>query len=75
MVCELSTPQPPRRRAESSRGCSRRAWFPPSWPSRAPTRWRVYVRSHLDRFRVKTGRRRRAELTRLAFESGCEAPE
>lgn len=29
------------------------------------------VRSHLDRIRAKTGRRRRAELTRLAFESGC----
>lgn len=32
------------------------------------------VRSHLDRIRAKTGRRRRAELTRLAFESGCEPP-
>lgn len=32
------------------------------------------VRSHLDRIRAKTGRRRRAELTRLAFESGCESP-
>jgi DNA-binding NarL/FixJ family response regulator len=30
------------------------------------------VRSHLDRIRAKTGRRRRAELTRLAFESGCQ---
>ncbi len=29
------------------------------------------VRSHLDRIRAKTGRRRRAELTRLAVESGC----
>lgn len=28
------------------------------------------VRSHLDRIRAKTGRRRRAELARLAFESG-----
>ena len=32
------------------------------------------VRSHLDRIRAKTGRRRRAELTRLAVESGCDAP-
>lgn len=28
------------------------------------------VRSHLDRIREKTGRRRRSELTRLAIESG-----
>jgi DNA-binding NarL/FixJ family response regulator len=28
------------------------------------------VRSHLDRIRDKTGRRRRADLTRLAFEQG-----
>jgi DNA-binding CsgD family transcriptional regulator len=28
------------------------------------------VRSHLDRTRDKTGRRRRAELTRLAVELG-----
>lgn len=32
------------------------------------------VRSHLDRIRAKTGRRRRAELTRLAVESGCDPP-
>lgn len=30
------------------------------------------VRSHLDRIRAKTGRRRRAELTRLAIESDCD---
>jgi DNA-binding NarL/FixJ family response regulator len=29
------------------------------------------VRSHLDRIRDKTGRRRRADLTRLALESGA----
>jgi DNA-binding CsgD family transcriptional regulator len=28
------------------------------------------VHSHLDRIRDKTGRRRRADLTRLAFEQG-----
>jgi DNA-binding transcriptional ArsR family regulator len=28
------------------------------------------VRSHLDRIRDKTGRRRRSELTRLAIEEG-----
>jgi DNA-binding NarL/FixJ family response regulator len=28
------------------------------------------VRSHLDRIRDKTGRRRRPELTRLAIEEG-----
>ena len=28
------------------------------------------VQSHLDRIRAKTGRRRRAELTSLAFEIG-----
>ncbi len=32
------------------------------------------VRSHLDRIRDKTGRRRRSELTRLAIEQGIEAP-
>jgi len=30
------------------------------------------VRSHLDRIQQKTGRRRRADLTRLAFELGIE---
>jgi DNA-binding NarL/FixJ family response regulator len=33
------------------------------------------VRSHLDRIRDKTGRRRRADLTRLAVEHGIVAPE
>jgi DNA-binding NarL/FixJ family response regulator len=33
------------------------------------------VRSHLDRIRDKTGRRRRADLTRLAVEQGIVAPE
>lgn len=33
------------------------------------------VRSHLDRIRVKTGRRRRADLTRLAFELGLLPPD
>ena len=33
------------------------------------------VRSHLDRIRVKTGRRRRADLTRLAFEQGLLPPD
>lgn len=33
------------------------------------------VRSHLDRIRVKTGRRRRADLTRLAFEEGLLPPD
>jgi DNA-binding CsgD family transcriptional regulator len=33
------------------------------------------VRSHLDRIREKTGRRRRSELTRLAIEEGIAAPE
>jgi len=32
------------------------------------------VRSHLDRIRDKTGRRRRADLTRLAFESQDARP-
>lgn len=32
------------------------------------------VRSHLDRIRDKTGRRRRADLTRLAMEQGAVAP-
>ncbi|GAB3147915.1 response regulator transcription factor [Micromonospora sonneratiae] len=32
------------------------------------------VRSHLDRIREKTGRRRRPELTRLAIEEGIVAP-
>ncbi len=32
------------------------------------------VRSHLDRIRDKTGRRRRSELTRLAIEQGIEPP-
>ena len=30
------------------------------------------VRSHLDRIQQKTGRRKRADLTRLAFELGIE---
>lgn len=30
------------------------------------------VRSHLDRIQVKTGRRKRADLTRLAYELGIE---
>jgi DNA-binding CsgD family transcriptional regulator len=30
------------------------------------------VRSHLDRIQMKTGRRRRADLTRLAFEQGID---
>jgi DNA-binding NarL/FixJ family response regulator len=33
------------------------------------------VRSHLDRIRDKTGRRRRADLTRLAVEQGIVPPE
>jgi DNA-binding NarL/FixJ family response regulator len=33
------------------------------------------VRSHLDRIREKTGRRRRSELTRLAIEEGIAQPE
>jgi DNA-binding NarL/FixJ family response regulator len=33
------------------------------------------VRSHLDRIRDKTGRRRRADLTRLAVEQGIVSPE
>ena len=33
------------------------------------------VRSHLDRIRDKTGRRRRSELTRLAVERGIAMPE
>jgi DNA-binding NarL/FixJ family response regulator len=33
------------------------------------------VRSHLDRIRDKTGRRRRADLTRLALEQGIVGPE
>lgn len=33
------------------------------------------VRSHLDRIRDKTGRRRRADLTRLAVEEGIVGPE
>ncbi|MCW3815936.1 response regulator transcription factor [Micromonospora sp. DR5-3] len=32
------------------------------------------VRSHLDRIREKTGRRRRPELTRLAIEEGIATP-
>jgi DNA-binding NarL/FixJ family response regulator len=32
------------------------------------------VRSHLDRIREKTGRRRRSELTRLAIEEGIAEP-
>jgi DNA-binding NarL/FixJ family response regulator len=32
------------------------------------------VRSHLDRIREKTGRRRRPDLTRLALEEGIAAP-
>src|SRR5438093_236882 len=32
------------------------------------------VRSHLDRIRDKTGRRRRPDLTRLAFEKGIVPP-
>ncbi len=32
------------------------------------------VRSHLDRIRDKTGRRRRADLTRLAYERGIVSP-
>jgi DNA-binding NarL/FixJ family response regulator len=33
------------------------------------------VRSHLDRIRDKTGRRRRADLTRLAVEQGIVSPD
>jgi DNA-binding NarL/FixJ family response regulator len=33
------------------------------------------VRSHLDRIRDKTGRRRRSELTRLALERGIAFPD
>ena len=33
------------------------------------------VRSHLDRIRDKTGRRRRADLTRLALEQGIVGPD
>ena len=33
------------------------------------------VQSHLDRIREKTGRRRRAELTRLAIELGMEGAD
>lgn len=33
------------------------------------------VRTHLDRIRSKTGRRRRADLTRLALEQGVVRPE
>jgi DNA-binding NarL/FixJ family response regulator len=33
------------------------------------------VRSHLDRIREKTGRRRRPELTRLAIEEGIAGPQ
>ncbi|MGL5849658.1 MAG: hypothetical protein ACRCZD_02645, partial [Phycicoccus sp.] len=33
------------------------------------------VRSHLDHIRTKTGRRRRAELTRLAMDEGLVATE
>jgi len=33
------------------------------------------VRSHLDRIRDKTGQRRRADLTRLAYERGLVDPK
>jgi len=33
------------------------------------------VHTHLDRIRDKTGRRRRADLTRLASELGLQAPD
>jgi DNA-binding CsgD family transcriptional regulator len=33
------------------------------------------VHTHLDRIRDKTGRRRRADLTRLASELGLQPPD
>ena len=42
--------------------------IPRSWPS--STSASRTVRSHLDRIRDKTGRRRRADLTRLALQAG-----